>query len=119
MLKITAQTPISGKVVGVAFVDGVATVDEAAHRAAVAYFRRRGGYVVQVVDEPQASTPAEADESGVGGGQPPAGAPTRGASKADWVKFATASEQGMTEADAEAMTRDQLAEKYLGPKEAS
>ncbi|GAA1026836.1 hypothetical protein GCM10009557_05950 [Virgisporangium ochraceum] len=112
MLKITAPKPVTAKVVGVAFVDGVATVDEVQHRAAVAYFRRHRGYIVQPVDDPQATEPAGADETG--GGQPPAGPPTRSASKGDWVKHATA--QGMTEADAEALTRDQLAERFLGPK---
>ncbi|KMS72301.1 hypothetical protein ACZ91_64860, partial [Streptomyces regensis] len=36
--------------------------------------------------------------------------PARSASKADWVRYAVGS--GMPEADAEAMTRDQLAEHY-------
>lgn len=38
-------------------------------------------------------------------------APAKSASKADWVAYAAA--QGMEQADAEAMTRDDLAAKYL------
>ncbi len=109
MLKITAPRPVTAKVVGVAFVDGVATVDEVQHRAAVAYFRRRGGYVVQAVDEPQPSEAPAVEET------PPAPEPpTRSATKAEWKAYAIS--QGIAEADAEVMTRDQLAEKYLGPK---
>lgn len=43
----------------------------------------------------------------------PVALPNKSASKADWVAYATSDEGGMAQAEAEAMTRDELAEKYL------
>lgn len=46
--------------------------------------------------------------------------PTRSASKAAWVEYATADARGddkLTEEGANSLTRDQLAEKYLGAAE--
>ncbi|HXH77310.1 hypothetical protein [Nocardioides sp.] len=48
----------------------------------------------------------------------PNGTPAKSASKVDWVTYATdeaRGEQRLTPEDAEAATRDQLAEKYLAP----
>lgn len=41
--------------------------------------------------------------------------PARSASKGDWVAYATG--HGVTETDAKAATRDQLADRFLGPSE--
>lgn len=118
----------TGKVGGVSFADGVARVsfdDERndtgqaigdehqvqVGRSAVLFAQRRRGYTVTETDatgKPVDKTqPEPTDEPKT---------PTRGDSKATWKAYATS--QGMPEADAEAMTRDQLAERYLGPKEA-
>lgn len=46
--------------------------------------------------------------------------PTRSSSKADWVAYATDDARGdqkLSTEDAEALNRDELAEKFLGPKE--
>lgn len=46
--------------------------------------------------------------------------PTRSSSKADWVAYATDDARGeskLSKEEAESLTRDQLVEKYLGPKE--
>ncbi len=107
-MRYRISTPVKGYdgvVAGVRFVDGIG---ESSTEAGLAYFRRHGYGITEVGDEP-----ATQEEPA----PPVVGPPSRGASKADWVKFATAPAQGMTEADAEAMTRDQLAEKYLGSKE--
>jgi hypothetical protein len=119
MALITVKAPqeITEIVVGVTFVKGVAQVDPAVdeQRRALAYFRRHN----YVIEEPAKPAPAvEEPETSVF--EPVPGAPSRGASKADWKTFATtAAPEGLrlTEEQAEALTRDQLADKYLGPKE--
>ncbi len=48
------------------------------------------------------------------------GAPARSASKADWVAYATDDARGddrLSSEDADAATRDELAERFLGAKE--
>lgn len=58
---------------------------------------------------------AKVEEQPDGSGSPPA----RSASKADWVVYATSDAAGdlrLSEADADAATRDELAERFLGPK---
>ena len=114
MAKHTVTTPTpgwSGDRAGVHFAKGVATgVDDTDDKQAraLAYFRRRG-YTVT----PEAAP----DPAGAGEQKPePAPRPTRSASKVDWVTYA-ASHGGMAQDDAEAATRDQLAERFLGPKE--
>lgn len=140
--EIRAPRPdFTGKIGGVSFADGVAHVsfdderdddgralgDE--HRVQVGrsavLFAQRRGYKVTEVKGPT-TTPAavpdtrdariaelEAKLAALTAGE----TPNRAASKADWKAHAI--KQGMPEAEAEAMTRDALAEKYLGPKEAS
>lgn len=108
---VTAPTPeYTGLVAGVAFAAGRATVDDSSPgvRRALGYFRRRG---YRVEPAPVAVSAEQPDPEPVDP-LPPA----RSASKTDWVRYAVS--QGMTDADADAMTRDQLAEAYLGPKEA-
>lgn len=73
---------------------------------------KASGMVGAVEDDPPAAPEAVEDET----------VPTRGSSKKDWVAFATAEDRGadrLTEDDAEKLTRDELAEKYLGAKEDS
>lgn len=107
--KVTAPEKVTGEVAGATFVKGVAEVDDT-NRAALAYFRRHDSYTVEPAPEPPASPPSSGDGDS-------SKVPSRSASKADWVAHATSPEGGMTEAAAEAMTRDQLAEKFLGPKQ--
>lgn len=99
--RITA--PVEGvvsTVAGVAFYDSVA---ETGSDAAVAYFRRHGYQVEEMAGEDA----SEVEEGGK--------TPSRSASKADWLKHAVGA--GMAEADAEGMTRDQLADKFLVAKQ--
>lgn len=105
LINIQAPQPVTEKVVGISFVDGKAQVDSAtAHgRRALAYFRRRG-YIIET------SAPTE-----------PAEAPSRGASKTDWIAYVTseaADAKRLSTEQADALTRDQLADHVLGPKEA-
>ena len=93
--RITAKhTAFSGDVAGVAFSRGTGeAVDPAPN---VLAYSRRHGYGVEEVD------------AAPNGGQGPGGRmPARSASKADWKAYAVA--HGMSEEDADAATRDQLA----------
>jgi hypothetical protein len=115
---ITAPVPgFTGKVAGVDFAKGSATIDTSVdgERRALEYFRRKAYRVEEVIAEEPAPEPA-VDEK-----PPAAGVPTRGSSKADWLTYVTseaAGEKRLSVEDAEAKTRDQLAEQVLGPKEA-
>lgn len=83
--------------------------------SALAYFQGAG---YSVLEETPAPVPVEPELAVF---EPLPGSPTRGASKADWKAFAiNDAPEGLrlTDEQAEALTRDQLAEKYLGPKEA-
>lgn len=104
---VTAPQPVTAKVCGVAFADGKATVDSETHRAALGYFRRRGYTVEEISAAPAASveeTPERPD------------APSRAGSTEAWRTWAI-EHGGMTDEEAAALSRDELAEKYLGPKE--
>jgi hypothetical protein len=110
-IEVRAPEPVTTVVAGVVFVEGVAQADPVKDRRALAYFRRAG---YTIVAEPE---PTEEPEPASG---PPPGAPSRAASKADWKVFATTGapeDLRLTEEQAEASTRDQLAEHYLGKKE--
>lgn len=107
-LVMTPEAGYTGKVAGVAFADGRAAVDSEQHRQALAYFRRKGYRVEEAQPEPE---PEQAEELKV---------PGRGDSKATWVRYVTsdaAGEKRLDEADAQAKSRDELAEHVLGPKE--
>ncbi|MEU5974392.1 hypothetical protein [Streptomyces sp. NPDC047315] len=87
-------TPVAGfrgEVAGVTFTDERGRTSDP---GAVAYFRRHG----YGVDEAAGEQPERLER------------PAKSASKADWAAYAVA--QGMVQADAEAMTRDDLAAKY-------
>lgn len=105
---VPSSSRYTGEFAGVAFAHGEAIVsdDTSEGRRALAYLRRRN-YLVEAI-QPEAAAPDPVDD------QPKALA--RNASKADWKAYAIG--QGMPDADAEAATRDELAEKFLGPKEA-
>ena len=108
------RTPFDGKSVGVQFAEGVAEIDGETQSAALAYFERHDGYAVERLDGDQDPAPA------AGAPEEPK-VPARGDTKAAWVKYVTseaAGEKRLADADAQAMTRDQLAEHVLGPKEA-
>ncbi|MFF4369632.1 hypothetical protein [Streptomyces sp. NPDC001594] len=58
--RVAAPGPVTGGVMGVAFANGHAVVDDDAQNArALAWFRAEPGYQVQVMGQPE---PAEADE---------------------------------------------------------
>lgn len=98
MKRITAPNEeFTGKVGAVQFVDGVAETDD----LAVINYCEGAGYKVEAA--------GGKDEDG-------GKAPSRSSSKADWVAYATSPEVGMAQAEAEGMTRDQLADKFIGPK---
>lgn len=113
LITVRAPQPVTEEICGIAFTRGVAQADPGvdAQRRALAYFRQ-AGYVVEDAS-PGEPEPAPAEPENVK-------APGRSASKTDWVAYATTgAPEGLrlTEEQAEALTRDQLAEKYLGPKE--
>ncbi|MFE3452388.1 hypothetical protein ACFXJ8_26040 [Nonomuraea sp. NPDC059194] len=90
----TPEPEFRGEIAGVVFADGVGVTDNA---AALAYFSRKGYGVHPIEDAAQA---VEEQDS----------APRKSASKAAWVAYAVS--QGMAEADAEELTRDQLVERF-------
>lgn len=120
MAKFRISTPVlgfTGVSAGVNFTNGVAELDVPEDRAedklrynarALAYFRSQG-YGVEEIDEqaPAAEPPAAPDDRD----KPPA----RSASKADWVAYAVT--QGVDAEEADKLTRDQLAERFLDTKE--
>lgn len=129
--RITAPTPgYTGVSVGVNFTKGFAEIEapvlpplpvgadldrnERSEREAiaqnenlrrVAYFRSQGYGVEEI--EPDEPEPAEEPDD-----EPKA--PARSASKADWAAYAIA--QGVDADEAEKLTRDQLAERFLDQK---
>jgi hypothetical protein len=111
--KITA--PVQGATCTVAGIALVNSVGETDNPGAVAYFKRHGYQVEEIAEAVETDATPEAEK-------PPAPpfAPNRGSSKAEWVAYLTspnAGDKALTAADAEAKTRDQLAEHVLGPKE--
>lgn len=93
--------------------DGVVVSDEhhvSPGRAMVMFAKRRLGYTVTELGADGKPLPAVDDEDD----EKPA-IPGRSASKVDWKAYAVT--LGMTDEAAEALTRDQLAERFLGPKE--
>lgn len=107
LYKITAPDPkFVGEVGGVGFYKGVANrVDGDTHSAALSYCVRRG-YTVEALDVSAApeSEQENSDDS----------RPAKSASKATWETYAVA--QGMPADEAKATSRDQLAERFHGPK---
>lgn len=101
----------TGEVAGVAFVKGRAE-NAAPSRRALAYFRRHNYTVEEVTSAPDPAPPVDKPAL-------PA-VPNRGSSKADWVTYVTSDaapeDKRLGEAEATAMTRDQLAEHVFGPK---
>lgn len=114
MAKYRITTPVAGFTgvsVGVNFTKGVAELeapeDDRQHPMfrALAYFRAQGYGVEEIKpDEPK---PVEEPDDGPK-------APARSASKADRLAYAVA--QGMDADEADKLTRDQLAERFLDQK---
>ncbi len=134
-------------IVGIPFRDGEATVDTEidAHRRALQYFQQQG-YLVPPLDEDgdvdreladeRGREPRFGPDAGPGGPitpttvfgepssdnadadpNPPVDAPSRSASKAVWLDYATSDKAGdrrLDQVDADPMTRDQLATHVLG-----
>jgi hypothetical protein len=106
MAKFLVKTPVpgySGTLGGVQFHDGRTVIDEDLHPAELAYCR--GKYVVEPFD---GTEPAAAEAQDARGDA--SAMPRKSASKGDWVAYATA--HGMTAEEAEAFSRDQLAELF-------
>lgn len=100
MAKFLVTTPVadfSGALGGVMFANGRAVVDEDTHPNELAYCRAKYTVEEYVADEP-------ADEEI----EDPM--PRKSASKADWLAYAV--EHGVDQAEAEALTRDQLVELF-------
>jgi hypothetical protein len=121
--KITAPVPgFTGKVAGIDFAKGVATIDTAVdgERRALEYFRRKAYVVEEVATEEAAAAPAEnlaGKERSVPNSEQPE-KPKRSASTEVWRVYAVdPNGGGMSAEEAEALSRDELAEKFLGPKE--
>jgi hypothetical protein len=118
MKTYTVTAPVvdyTGVVAGVPLVRG--RYEGPLSASALAYFQGAGYSVIP--DQAEAGEPEPVVEEKPPFAAPP-GAPARGASKADWKSFAVNdAPEGLrlTEEQAEALTRDQLAEKYLGPKQ--
>lgn len=120
MAKFRITTPVvgfTGISAGVNFTNGVAELDIPEDRPedqlrynarSLAYFRSQG-YGVEELDE-QAPDPEPSSEPN-DSDKPPA----RSASKADWVTYAIT--QGVDADEADKLTRDQLAERFLDTKE--
>lgn len=106
--QVTAREAVTSTVAGITLVAGKATVDDdtSADRLALAYFRRKGYRVeAETPDlEPAADPTAPVP-------------PSRSASTDAWRAYAV-EHGGMTAEEAAALSRDNLAERYLGPKEA-
>jgi len=85
----------TGEAAGVAFTQGVG---HTAEPAALAYFHRHGYTITEADDDPGSAVPPS----------PPA----KSASKAEWKTYAVT--RGMAEADADALTRDQLVDHFTG-----
>lgn len=119
-MKHTVTTPVAGYTglsAGVNFTDGLAVVDDQEQAAALAYFRSQGYGVVEgapagdadrvaELEAELAATRAELEQLRPAGD----GMPAKSASKAAWVAYAV--EHGMTQAEAEGITRDQLVERF-------
>jgi len=97
----TPQAGHTGKVGNVEFVDGVAEIDEATYPGEFAYFNS-AGYGVEELD------PAE--EADVDGDGTVEKLPRRNASEATWRVFAV--DHGMSEEEADGLTRDELIARY-------
>ena len=120
---VKAPVAVTEKVVGINFVDGQAIVDNSIdeQRRALAYFQQQGYIVEPITDD----TDDEEDPGQVPDVEDPpnpaVNAPSRGASKADWLEYIVTEDAGdkrLTADDAADLTRDQLADHVYGPKEA-
>lgn len=102
---ITAPRPVTRKVAGVSFVDGVATVDSSTDRAALAYFRRHAAYRIEALDG--ADVDAEQAEPAVEEVVvEPVPQPARNAPTEVWRAYAKSMQMPAGQADA--MSRDEL-----------
>lgn len=60
LFRVTAPGPVTGGVMGVAFANGRAVVDDVADARALAWFRAELGYQVEAVDPPAEDSPVTA-----------------------------------------------------------
>lgn len=105
----------TGEVAGVPLVKG--SYEGPLSLSALAYFQGAGYSVTPNEDQAAEPEPVLEEKPKF---EPLPDSPGRNASKPDWIAFATSgAPEGLrlTEEQAAALTRDQLAEKYLGPKQ--
>jgi hypothetical protein len=113
MALVKVSTPVpdySGSVGGVHFANGQALVDDEAHAAEVGYFRR-SGYTVE--DAAEAAPAVEDDPE-----EPPAPKPAKNATTEAWRGWAV-EHGGMPVEEADALSRDQLVERFADFEENS
>ena len=91
----------NGQVAGVAFVDGVGTLDEKLTPAARRYFERHGYGFGQRPDSPVAATATRAMREN---------APTKSANKGEWEAFAR--KHGATDDDLNGLSKDAIIERF-------
>lgn len=104
--KVTAPAAgYSGPLGGVQFIDTVVVIDEATHPAELAYVRQ-AGYQVEELVPVDSELPAAPE------------LPKKSAGAAAWRAYAV-EHGGMTEADAAALSRDQLVERFTSIEEHS
>jgi hypothetical protein len=111
--RLKVSTPVAdftGVVAGVAFVDGAA--DVSAGCGAVAYFRRHGYALEELLERVPSATTDEADQAGEEQAPRPAPMPDRWASTRDWRDWA-ATDGGMTVDEAAELDREQLVKHFI------
>src|SRR5258707_1122996 len=118
-MRYTISTPVpgfTGMSAGVNFPNGQAVIDDEDEAAALRYFQAQGYDIAEGAPDadPAGVTELEAEVAALKGELEelrPAGdgLPAKSAAKPVWVAYAV--EHGMTQADAEALTKDQLIER--------
>lgn len=116
MTRLIVKTPepgYSGPVGAVLFHQGRAEVDPDLHAAELAYMRNAGYRIEdpETADEP-AEAVAESPEPGAG---EPVAKPKKTASVGEWRAYATS--QGLTDEEADALTKNQLVERFADEEE--
>lgn len=120
MARVKISTPVtdhSGVVGNVYITDGVAYADTVQHAAEIAYCRANG-YTVEDLDAPEAVEleEVETDDEAEDDEQPGDDRlPRRNGSAEAWRAYAVT--HGMTADEAEALTRDQLVERFTSTEE--
>jgi hypothetical protein len=108
----TPEPGHSGLVGGIYFQDGVAVVDDTTHANALGYMRG-AGYRVHEVAHEVAAPEVEPEPSALDGSD--TAKPKKAAPVGEWRAYATT--QGMSVEDADALTKNQLVERFADSEE--